>query len=300
MESPPTPAGDQRVPAAVPPARVRVRWKRILLPFVFLWIALAGLLFVGGCADDFILFPSTNPYAVEGQTRRIVECEGKDLEIWIWRSHAEGTEEPHAYVLEFIGNADRAEWAGRVPHWKGIAIPIEVWRVNYPGYGGSTGPAALDSIAPAALAAFDDLARVAGSRPIFASGISLGGTAALAVGAERDVAGVVLRNPPPLFELILGAHGWWNLWLPALAVACQIPAKLDSVENAARSRSPALFFMAEKDEVIPPEYQQKIQEAYAGEKRVVEMPGADHNEPLSPEAKAELHRWLEDRVRTQR
>src|SRR5437899_673838 len=75
---------------------------------------------------------------------------------------------------------------------------VEIWAVNYPGFGGSSGPAQLRLIPSAALAAFDALQSKAGTRPIIVFGTSLGATVALHVAAHRNVHGIVLHNPPPL------------------------------------------------------------------------------------------------------
>src|SRR5262249_60391772 len=55
---------------------------------------------------------------------------------------------------------------------------VEIWGMNYPGFGGSTGPARLARIGPAAVAAFDVLRREAAGAPIVAYGASIGATAA--------------------------------------------------------------------------------------------------------------------------
>ena len=49
------------------------------------------------------------------------------------------------------------------------------------------------------------------------------------VAANRPVAAIVLQNPPPLRQLILGHYGWWNLWLIATPVALGVPSELDSL-----------------------------------------------------------------------
>jgi len=60
-------------------------------------------------------------------------------------------------------------------------------------------------------------------------------------------------------------------WLaPSLSA---VPADLDSVANARRLTAPAVFVMGGDDEVIPPAYQRPVVEAYAGPKRVIEIPG---------------------------
>lgn len=166
---------------------------------------------------------------------------------------------------------------------------VEVWGMNYPGFGGSTGPARSSVIGPAALATFDELKLQANERPIVPFGTSIGATAALQVAAHRPVAGVILQNPPPLRELIIRQFGWWNLWLLAAPVALQIPRDLDSVQNAKTSQVPAIFLLAEKDEMVAPRFQQLVVNAYVGEKRVITLRGAYHNDAIQGAALASLN-----------
>ena len=264
-------------------------------------IALLGytlLMGFGGCADFFILYPTTDRYFVAGTARREVAVPGRrPVEVWTAQSFGARAGEPEAFVLEFVGNASRAEamadmvaqeWGGR---------PVEVWAVNYPGYGGSPGPARLASIAPAALAAFDELKSHAGPRPIIVSGQSLGTAAALHVAANRPVAGAVLWSPPPLRNMILRRFGWWNLWLVAGPVALQVPAELDSLANARNVKAPAVFVATGRDTVVPLAYQSKVSDAYAGPKQFVRRPDSEHNDLLEGESIADYQKaldWLWD------
>jgi pimeloyl-ACP methyl ester carboxylesterase len=244
--------------------------------------ALVYLLLVGftRLSDRLILFPTTAKLDAGTAQRRIIPLDGGELEIWVARSDAPPADR---FVLRFYGNADRADrWAASEA--QGFAGQhVELWGVNYPGFGGSTGRATLPQVARAALAAFDVLQKEAAGKPVFVIGTSLGTTAALHVGAERPVAGLVLQNPPALPELIVGQHGWWNLWLLAAPVAWRIPAALDSVANARKIRSPAVFSLAENDEVVPPKYQNMVVDAYGGSKTVLVQAGAKHNTPMDPE-----------------
>ena len=147
-------------------------------------------------------------------------------------------------------------------------------------------------IGPAALAAFDALTREAADRPIVAYGASIGATAALHVAAQRPIAGLVLHNPVPLREIILRQFGWWNLWLLAGPVALQMPRDLDSIANARASRAPAIFLLAERDEIVAPRFHRLVVQAYAGEKRIIELRGAHHNDPIEGTALADLNDGL--------
>jgi pimeloyl-ACP methyl ester carboxylesterase len=224
--------------------------------------------------------------------RRTVDFEGGELEIWTVRGGPAGEGAPDFFVLSFIGNGDRAEeWAPlESDTWRDRSA--EIWIVNYPGYGRSTGPAALERIAPSALAAYDELRNVAADRPILVSGNSLGCAVALHVAASRPVAGAILRNPPPLRSLILGRYGWWNLWIGAGIVACQVPSELDSIANARKVSAPALFISAGDDDVVPSSYQQEVFDAYAGDKQIV-LFGGDHDSYVGPGRNAILKGALE-------
>jgi pimeloyl-ACP methyl ester carboxylesterase len=248
-----------------------------------------------GCSDRLILFPSRDPIATQGQTRLMVPGLAGQLEVFSMQAPAVKQTEPHAFVLHFIGNASRAEYEGPMVQEQWVDKGVEIWTVNYPGYGASQGSAKLASMAPGGLAAYDALAKVAGARPIFVSGNSIGTTVALYVAAHRPVAGLALHNPPPLRQLILGRHGWWNLWLAAGPVALSIPSDLDSLSNAQKVKAPAVFLSSEDDEVVPAIYHQKVIDAYAGPKKVIRLGGSSHNAALSHASLAELRKdigWL--------
>jgi uncharacterized protein len=253
-----------------------------------------AVMFFGHLPDHLILFPTRAPINAGGAVRKIIPFENGQLEAWIAQSRlARSKGAVDIYVLRFYGNADRAErWpAAEAEMWNDRAI--EIWGTNYPGFGGSTGPARLSKLGPAALGAFDELKRHAGHRPIVPFGTSIGATAALHVAAQRPVSGLILQNPPPLREMILRRFGWWNLWLLAGPVALQIPTDLDSIINAKAIHAPAIFLLAEKDEVVPPRYHKVVVDAYAGEKRVIQLPGAHHNDPIEGTALADFNRGID-------
>jgi pimeloyl-ACP methyl ester carboxylesterase len=253
-------------------------------------------MFFGHLPDHLILFPTRAPIDAQGAVRTMVPFDEGELEIWTAQSRrARQQGQADIFILRFYGNADRADrWAAaEAEMWNDRAV--EIWGMNYPGFGGSTGPARLSKIGPAALAAFDELKRQAGDRPIIPFGASIGATAALHVAASRPagVAGLILHNPVPLREMILRRFGWWNLWLLAGPIALQIPRDLDSIANATASRAPAVFLLAERDEVVAPRFHRLIGDAYAGEKRVIALHGAYHNDPIEGAALADFHKALD-------
>src|SRR5438105_4664857 len=251
-------------------------------------------MFFSHLPDHLILFPTRAPINAGGAVRTTIPFENGQLEVWIAQSRlARFKGAADMYVLRFYGNADRAErWpAEEAEMWNNRAV--EVWGMNYPGFGGSTGPARLSLLGPAALIAFDELKKAAGDRPIIVFGASLGTTTALHIAAHRKIAGLILHNPPALRQIILRQFGWWNLWLFAGPMAAKIPADLDSVANARALHVPAIFLLAEKDEVVAPRFQRLVVDAYAGEKRIIPLSGAGHNSPIEGTGLAAFHHALD-------
>jgi fermentation-respiration switch protein FrsA (DUF1100 family) len=271
-------------------SRRSIFWGSVLLVY-------ALTMLFGGCADKLILYPSRQPIDPRTATRTEVPSPGGNIEVWIDRSPGARTAgTPQAYVIEFTGNATRAEQVATYAADRWRDRPVEVWMVNYPGYGGSAGSARLSAIPPAALAVYDHVAARAAGKPIFLAGNSLGTTAALHVATNRAAAGLILQNPPAIRNLILTRYGWWNLWLLAGPVALQIPRELDGPTNAATATAPALFVLAEQDDFVVPANQRKVVDAYAGPKRIIRMSGG-HNDAIAPDAEATFQEglnWLWD------
>jgi uncharacterized protein len=249
-------------------------------------------------ADRLILRPSRHPLDVAGKTRRAIPFAGGTLECWTHRTGA-AEREPDVFVLKYPGAGGRAERAtdhplGGWPDWCG-----EIWAVNPPGYGGSPGPATLQTLVAVARAAWEEVQRAAAGRPILVAGSSLGAAAALAAAAHGPVAGLLLRNPPPMREVVRGRFGgrgwrWFTEW-----IARQIPEPLSAIANARQATAPAVFVVSGRDRTVPPHYQQLIIDAYAGEKQVLRLAEADHHSPLTAVEQREyqtLLGWLRGRM----
>lgn len=243
--------------------------------------------------DRLVLNPSRDPLPLEDKIAELMPYGRHKLEVLKMRF---GVDEPQAYILKFGGNGSRAERAESHPGEIWPHLNAEVWAVNYPGYGNSTGRASLRRMVESSDSLFQYMQSVACGKPIIVTGNSIGTTCALYLAARRPIAGLMLRNPPPLKQLIVGEHGWWNLWLGARVVAAGVPNELNSIANAAAAQAPAVFVMSGRDRVVPPRYQQLIQDAYAGPKRIVLDPTAGHSTELAadvaPQYLAAL-RWLE-------
>ena len=125
---------------------------------------------------------------------------------------------------------------------------------DFRGHGESAGDADLGKI-DRDLEAAVAYARQRGYTRVFVVGASMGGTAALAVAARQDFAGVVVMSSPETFEGI------------------DAQAALPSV------REPLLFIVANGDQP----YRRAVEamhEAAVGSKRLVLLPGNEHGTDL--------------------
>jgi len=170
---------------------------------------------------------------------------------------------------------------------------VEIWAVNPPGYGNSSGTASLMKLPAMAEQALKEIRQVAGDTPVVAAGGSLGSVSALYLAAHFKVEGVMVQNPPALREVILAQSGWWHFkWLTRW-ISAQVPRELDSLANARRATAPAVFVTAQQDRIVPARIQRQIIDAYHGPLKVLSMPDADHDTSLT-EADLEQLRPLTD------
>ena len=251
-------------------------------------------------ADRLILQPTRNPVSALGKHRRLLHVgDGQHIEAWTEQVRATTANDADVFVLKFAGTGGRAEYSNQQPLGSWSDLSGEIWSVNPPGYGGSSGRASLRALATAGRIAYEGISQIAEGRPVIVMGDSLGTITALYLAANFRVSGLVLRNPPPLRQLIVGKHGWWNLWLGAVLVSTQVPDYLCSIHNAARCRDvPAVFVGSARDRIVPPQYQARIVKAYSGPKRIMRLRKANHSTPMNAAEHIRYSReleWLRER-----
>ena len=252
---------------------------------------------ISSLANRLVLCPSTNPIDPGDKERIEIPVAGGHVEAWVGR-HCETSvgDSRELTILKFPGTAGRAERAGVHPAelWPNMAA--ELWAVNQLGYGGSSQPASIQSFPATANAIYQFLSDRNPSRPIVVVGNSLGCVPALYVSAQFDIEAMLLRNPPPLHQMIRTRprYSWWNFGLSRW-IADQIPSELDSLENAKNSSTRCLFVQSEKDTVVPVKFQSKIVENFSGEKKVFQIQGANHADMVAEDQYEEYKaaiRWL--------
>ena len=202
----------------------------------------------------------------------VVSTDGINLHGWLVKPQAVervplvlyygGNAEEASHMLEAIGDPGRGD------------TPGVAWLVmNYRGYGASEGSPSQTGLVADALAQYDyasGLPDVAPQR-IFVFGRSLGSGVAVQLAAHRPVRGVILVSPYDSLAAVAKRYYWY------LPVDWMLKHRFDSIGVASRMKQPLLCFIAERDDVIPPEHAERLFEAWAGPKRRVLLGGAGHN-----------------------
>jgi len=173
-----------------------------------------------------------------------------------------GNAEEVSHMLEAIGDPVRGD------------TPGVAWLViNYRGYGASEGSPSQVSLVADALAGYDyasTLPRIDAKR-MFVFGRSLGSGVAVQLAAHRPVRGVILVSPYDSLAAVAKRYYWY------LPVDWMLKHRFDSIGLAPQMSQPLLCFIAERDDVIPPEHAERLFAAWAGPKRRVLLGGASHN-----------------------
>jgi fermentation-respiration switch protein FrsA (DUF1100 family) len=196
----------------------------------------------------------------------------------VWLSAADGTR-VHAWylksgprlVLYFGGNAEEVSWMLERAR---AATPGLSWLLmDYRGYGQSGGSPSEKALVADALALYDHAAALPGidASRIYAFGRSLGSGVAVALAAQRRLAGLILSTPYDSLVEVARRYYWY------LPVNWLLRHRFDSIALAPKLKTPLLCLIAGRDEVIPPAHAERLYAAWGGPKRRIELADASHN-----------------------
>ncbi len=232
-------------------------------------------------ADRLILCPSTDFIDPEDRQRQLIAVPDGHVEAWVTKTTSRVDHPKRLVAIKFPGAGGRAERGGPHPCDVWPDVDAEIWTINNTGYGGSSGVATVQTFESTATRVYQHVAEKFSDRPVLLVGNSLGCVSALFLAANFRVNGLYLRNPPPLHQMISTRprYNWWNFGL-AKMIARQVPATLNAVTNASKTKTNCLFVQSQGDRVIPCVYQDLIIAAYAGPKRVFTIQNADHHHTI--------------------
>ncbi len=255
-------------------------------------------------ADRLILHPTTHDIDTQDKERIWIETGSGKVEAWIVRSPrsvAATAKTTKLLLLKFPGTGGRAERAGAFPAQLWPDFETETWTINHRGYGGSSPPASIQNFTETCDAFWESALQQFPNRKVVLYGNSLGCISALYLAARHSAAGLFLRNPPALAQMIATRPRYtrWSFGFSKL-IANQVPDQLDSVANAANCQTPCLFACSEKDTVIPPEYQNMVIDSYQGPHRKFIIEDADHADSIPDHQQEDFLsaiQWLGEQIK---
>jgi uncharacterized protein len=232
------------------------------------WVFQRKLVYLPSAA---LLYPRDE---VLPEARDVVLATEDGLRLGAW--FLEGAQGGGRKTLVLVCNGNTGDRSLRAALARGIAATgASVLLFDYRGYGGNPGSPSEEGVRSDARAARSFLDTLPGHEQarIVYFGESLGSAVALGLAAERPPDAIVLRSPfPSLVEL-------GRLHYPFLPVRLLLQDRFECIAAAKGLRCPAVVIVGEADRVIPAAISKRLFEAIASEKKLVPVPGADHNDP---------------------
>jgi uncharacterized protein len=261
-------------------------------------------------ANQLVLRPTRDRLEHDGLARIVLPCSPGNIEAFVgwlrpsdageWTSgpwvDAQG-DFPDLLILKLSGVGGRAERSTMFPANLLDGRSSEVWTWNPPGYGRSAGRATLQGIASVAVEFFAQVIqkRRGPQTKVWIFGNSLGCATGLYLATQCPVEGLVLRNPPPLVELIRTRDAWWNLGRGGSFVAGGVPPEMDALLTASEILAPIVFIESGADSLVTPVMQSYVRDAHPGPQVRILLYGAEHDSPIDDSYRDELFRsmqWL--------
>ena len=262
------------------------------------WLGAAALAYLAVCAlmmwqeESFIFFPTRFPHGDWNPLLPVEDAwfeaaDGVRLHGW-FLAHPK----PRYVVLYCHGNA------GNITHRADILEDIHrhleasvlVW--DYRGYGRSEGRPTEQGVLLDAEAARQWLARRTGwpVDRLVLWGHSLGGAVAVHLAASGGAGALVLESTFPSLPDVAAFH---YPWLP---VRWLMRNRLDAQGLIGRYHGPVFQSHGQADSIVPIHLGRKLFAAANPPKQFLQIPQADHNDPLGPEYYREVKKFLENHL----
>jgi pimeloyl-ACP methyl ester carboxylesterase len=183
---------------------------------------------------------------------------------------------PPLAILITHGNAGYALHRGDYTPLLRAAAPdraISVYILEYPGYGARSGSPSQPDFLAAANEALDKIPK---DIPLILLGESIGtGVASATAAAHPDrITGLLLLTPFDSLANVAQHH------YPLLPVRWIMRDQYPSEEWLKNYRGPIAIILAEDDTIVPAKFGQKLQDTYAGPKKLIIADQAGHNNLL--------------------
>jgi pimeloyl-ACP methyl ester carboxylesterase len=240
----------------------------LLLVIVYLLIVLAALIF----QRRLIYFPTKIPADMVVQAAAehgFVPWRNPSGQIISWKLPA--TSSPVASVLIAHGNAgcaiDRGYLAGPIHD----AAPVDVYVLEYPGYGARDGSPGKRTFLATGEEAFGLLTNRL-PKYLVSESIGVGVACHLAGAHPKEVAGLMLFAPYHDLASVAQRR------MPFLPAYLLLLDRFNPAEDLKHYHGPVKFVVAGADEIIPSGSGRQLFADYSGPKTLQIIPGAHHNE----------------------
>ena len=200
---------------------------------------------------------------------KLSASDGVTLHGWLKRPKTARPGERFPLVIVFGGARRETSWiidrAGNPDHWGWLFI-------NYRGFGLSEGYPSERAVVEDSRLIYDYAAgrEDVDTAKIVVLGRSLGTYFTVALAGSRTLSGAILATP---FDSIAAVGAERYPWLP---LSLMINGRYDAAVMAPKIKIPALFVLAENDDVTPAENGAALARAWGGPQRTVTLAGARH------------------------
>ena len=262
------------------------RIARIIVLIVFGTIALVMIF-----EEKLIFFPAKYPDGIwavndlavrEGETAPVVEdcwfltADGLRLHGWLCVPYRKSKGElipvgTRMTLLWFHGNAGNLSHRYEMIRML-IGIPVQIFIIDYRGYGRSEGSPSEAGLYEDARAAWSYLTSERGISPdrIIVLGKSLGGVPAVDLASKVEPAGLIVQSSfTSAADMAAAVLPFYPRFL--------LRSKMDSASKIGSVRCPKLFVHSPADEIVPFALGRKLYERAPEPKEFYEVAGAPHN-----------------------
>ena len=185
-------------------------------------------------------------------------------------------QKPRSGFTVLVANGNAGDRSLRAPLARTLAAEgMTVLLFDYRGYGGNPGRPSESGLARDVRAAHRFLVSHQGipADRILYYGESLGAAVVTELAAEHPPAGLVLRSP--FVDLASVGH----VHYPFLPVRTLLRDQYPVTEHLARVKAPVTVVYGSLDSVVPPAQSRAVAKSAPHLRRLVEVAGADHNDP---------------------
>jgi pimeloyl-ACP methyl ester carboxylesterase len=244
----------------------------LLKPLFYLLLAGGTLLLAAYLLQEKLIFYPQKGVSSSFQERYAADQIRLDrgalaLHGWLIRKN----DPPRSLLVYYGGNAEEVSLnLGELDR-----LPVDaLLLMNYRGYGLSQGRPSETLLVADAIWVLDTMVARLGLAPeqVILMGRSLGTGVAVQVAAQRPVASLILVTPFDSLVSVARKH------YPFLPAGLLLRHRFDSIGLAPQRSQPALFLVAEADEIIPNAASLRLSQAWGGEVTQVTIAGAGHND----------------------